>query len=91
MSCCPDSCENRPVSTQSLKETTPKPKKGLAQSPTQREWTFVLFVEDEGREHVNITYTVSQQLAERTIETGLTKSFEDHWEFQDIISKKSFD
>ena len=37
MSCCPDSCGNRPASAQSLKEATPKPKTGLAQSPTQRE------------------------------------------------------
>ena len=56
---------------------TPKPKKGLAQSPTQREQTFVLFVEDEGREHVDTTYTVSQQLAKRAMETGPTKCFED--------------
>ena len=47
------------MSAQSLKEMTPKPKKGLAQSPTQREQTFVLFVEDEGREHVDAIYTVS--------------------------------
>ena len=59
MSCCPDSCGNRPVSAQSLKEATPKPKKGPAQSPTQREWTFVLFVEDEGREHIDATHTMS--------------------------------
>ena len=74
---CPDSCGNRPVSAQSLKEATPKPKKGPAQSSTQREQTFVLFVEDEGREYVDTTYTVSQQLAERAMETGPTKSFED--------------
>ena len=85
MSHCPDSCGNRPVSAQSLKEAIPKPKKGLAQSPTQREQIFVLFVEDEGREHV----------AERAMETGPTKSFEDiipkeYWEFQDIFLKKSF-
>ena len=68
----------------------------MAQSPTYRERTSVLFVEDEGREHVDATYTVSQQLAERAIETGLTKSFKDlvpkeYWEYQDIFSKKSFD
>ena len=96
MSCCPNSCGNRPVSAQSLKEVTPKPKEGLAQSLTQREQTFVLFVEDEGREHVDATYTVSQQLAERAMETGPTKSFEDlvpkeYWEFQDVFSKNSFD
>ena len=84
------------MSAQSLKEATPKPMKGLAQSPTQRERTFVLFVKDEGREHVDATYTVSQQLAERAMETGPTKSFEDlvpqeYWEFQDVFSKKSFD
>ena len=85
MSRCPDSCGNRPTSTQSLKEATPKPRKGPAQSPTQREQIFILFVEDKGREHVNATYTVSQQLAERAMETGLTKSFEEvpkeYWEF----------
>ena len=53
-------------------------------------------MEDEGREHVNATYTVSQQLAKRAMETGPTKSFEDlvpkeYWEFQDVFSKKSFD
>ena len=37
MSHCPNSCGNRPVSTQSLKKVTPKPKKGLAQSSVQRE------------------------------------------------------
>ena len=96
MSHCPDSCGNRPTSAQSLKEVTPKPKKGPTQFPTQREQTFVLFVEDEGREHVDATYTVSQQLARRAMETGPTKSFEDlvpkeYWEFQDVFSKKSFD
>ena len=87
---------NRLVSAQSLKEVTPKPKKSLAQSLTQREWIYVLFVEDEGREHIDTTYTVSKQLAKRAMETGPTKSFEDlvpkeYWEFQDIFSKKSFD
>ena len=50
---------------------------GLAQFPTQRERTFVLFVEDEGREHVDAIYTVSQQLTKRAMETSPTKSFED--------------
>ena len=42
MSHCPDSCGNRPASAQLLKEVTPKSKTDLAQSPTQRERTFVL-------------------------------------------------
>ena len=96
MSCCPDLCGNRPASAQWLKEATPKSKKGLTQPLTQREQTFILFVEDEGREHIDATYTVSQQLAKRTVKTGPTKSFEDlvpkeYWEFQDIFLKKSFD
>ena len=50
-------------------------------------------MEDEGREHVDTTYIVSQQLAKRAMETSLTKDLvpKEYWEFQDVFLKKSFD